>query len=454
MARFYGRICKRLHSFFVRLLLGAVPLAEADEGIRYWRQRAFLLLGTFLLLTSPPLLLFGSLMFFRSGRPLEATLELLVYVPVVIILTRHSFSEELRTALMSALVFSVNVLLLLATGPSGAGLAGIMGTLMFAGCVLPGKHLRWVVGIDVVTLGIITVILYSGGFSGFMNEYRDNWLINLMVTQAFGLGLLFLTQAIYAGLEKQIQLTKASRIQAETANAAKSQFLANMAHEIRTPMNGVAGMIQLMQMTKLDEEQQEYLRIFQSASDAMMGILNDILEYSRVGAASVQLEEAPIQVADLMEDLRTLFLPSFERKHLQFSVVWEGVPPEGLLGDRFRIRQVLMNLLGNACKFTESGSVVLKGELKPDLDNHYVWLHFDVSDSGIGIPLSEQEKIFNSFQQVDASDTRKHGGTGLGLAISSGLARLMGGDISVESKPGEGSTFHFSCRVIQTGPGT
>ena len=267
----------------------------------------------------------------------------------------------------------------------------------------PQGESRWVHGRFTATLS------EDGGLTGYVGTIED----------------------ITESKQTERELQRAKEV-AEIANRAKSEFLANMSHEIRTPMNGIIGMTELALGTDLTSEQREYLEIVKSLADSLLTVINDILDFSKIEAGRLEFEQTIFNLRDCLDNAIKVFTVQAQRKGIR--LIWRVAPdvPDALEGDPARLRQVLVNLVGNAIKFTEQGQVTVQVESEAQTQKE-VWLHFSVTDNGIGIPEEKQRTIFEAFAQADGSTTRKYGGTGLGLTISARLIEIMGGRIWVES---------------------
>ena len=246
-----------------------------------------------------------------------------------------------------------------------------------------------------------------------------------------------------AQLEQANTELAAARDAAQEASRAKSEFLANMSHEIRTPMNAIIGMTDLVLDTKLTASQREYLALAQDSSEQLMRLLCDILDFSKIEAGKLDIDRIPFALREGVGNVMKALAISAHRKGLELACRIPSDIPDALIGDPSRLDQIVVNLIGNAVKFTESGEIVLEVNRESQMDDQVI-LHFAVSDTGVGIPKKKLKLIFEAFTQADSSTTRKYGGTGLGLAISARLVELMGGRIWVQSIEGEGSAFHFT----------
>jgi signal transduction histidine kinase/CheY-like chemotaxis protein len=245
------------------------------------------------------------------------------------------------------------------------------------------------------------------------------------------------------GLRRRATETRLALRQAETSNAAKSQFLANMSHEIRTPLNGVVGMIELLQLSEMSPTQRRYLETATQSSQALLRLIDDILDLSRIEVGKMELEHKPFHLPSLIHDLRTLFSDQARAKGLTLLTRMPDELNIAVIGDHHRMLQILTNLVSNALKFTSEGTITLHGAIEQEIGGA-VRLRFEVSDTGIGIPAEIRDVIFDAFTQADTTMTRRYGGTGLGLSIARQLVSMMDGDIGVDSVVGVGSTFWFT----------
>ncbi|MGA3017657.1 MAG: ATP-binding protein [Bryobacteraceae bacterium] len=327
--------------------------------------------------------------------------------------------------------------------------------LWFVGCI-SGSTISFTPSFQLLRLYLCTastpvlgVDLWLGGTQGYTVALATATLLAFLLTQGSSLHKAYWRQlwgrALESARTRELELAKTA---AEAASLAKSQFLANMSHEIRTPLHGVLGMAHLAFASETLQGSREHLEPLCGAADGLLHVINDILDFSKIEAGKMTLEHVPFSLPHMTDELRKLVAPQARAKDLVLQCQVAESVPAVVVGDPARLRQVLLNLLANAIKFTSHGSVMLEVTWIPrEPQDRQASLSFRVCDTGIGIPVEQQQTIFEAFGQADSSVTRRFGGTGLGLTICSQLVQLMGGRIWVESMPGSGSTFQFTCAV-------
>lgn len=325
-------------------------------------------------------------------------------------------------------------------------IVGIIATFMFLIFVVY-SNLKF--SEPILVLNTHAKMLASGNFEKVKSFKHSPEMTELIMSfNDMGMRIQSYVGDLQREVEKQTKKYEEAAIEAQSANVAKGRYLATMSHELRTPLTGILGIVELLKSTHLTEEQLDYVNLAEHTSHGLLQVINGVLDYSKIEAQQIEIEKLPFEIKELEQDINGLAHLYVANKGLAFECVIDESIPSHLIGDRFRLRQVLTNLMGNAVKFTKEGKITVMVErvsIDPKLER--VILRIKVSDTGIGIPVEQQLGLFEPFNQAEVSTTRKYGGTGLGLAICKELVELMNGVISVESVVDVGSTFEFTCEL-------
>ncbi|MBO9666746.1 MAG: response regulator [Bdellovibrio sp.] len=299
------------------------------------------------------------------------------------------------------------------------------------------------------------LVVFQSKEEAYSGLYRRLFVLMLVVMVAYliaSLALYFTGQMVLTRQRGDYEELRNSRDQARAATEAKSAFLSTMSHEIRTPLNSMLGSAELLAETTLDSDQNEYLQTLRGAGDSLLSILNNILDFSKIEAGKMSLDVKEFRLSDLIHEVQMLMGPAISRRNLEFNVVTPEID-RFVTGDYIRIKQVILNLLGNAAKFTEKGKIELRVSARGIPESEQVRYHFEVSDTGVGIAKENLHRIFDEFSQEDSSVTRRFGGTGLGLSISQKLIKMMNGEIGCQSQQYVGSTFYFYIDLLSGSAG-
>jgi len=457
---------EKSYLFYVIFVIGFGVLLATIDGLSYqylwpnavwWNNHAITVLLNFSLAMS---LVFGRE--FLNTRKFNPRLHKLatIYMNIMFVMAVLSFYVPYQTMIVITLLFSMGTAVLVMTIGICNWRAGNRAARFFVGSWLLLASM--VVLYDLSQLGIIPKSTLTN-LAVQIGEWCEVLLLSFALADRINISRmqeqeaqnLLMAEERRANAEREEHLqtklkaqeeeirAKQAINQAQSESRAKSLFLATMSHEIRTPMNAVLGVTQLLENTSLTDVQQHYINLLKNSGKLLISIINDILDYSKIEAGKLAIENTNFNLHQLLTECASLFAVSAKERELPIYTQIAGDVPQWMVGDPTRIRQVIINMLGNAYKFTERGAVTLRAKLREDKGKEGVYILFEVEDTGIGITSEQRERLFQSFSQADSSVTRKYGGTGLGLAISRSLVRLMNGDIGVKSIPNQGSTFWF-----------
>lgn len=393
-------------------------------------------------------------LFEQGWQPTMWIHAVLLAVLAVVTLRRHLLGLAVRAATVTAFPFIIGFTSILYSGR-------LSGALMFfvSSCVMAGCFFARRVALGVVALGVLTLVgVFFSFHLGLLTPHlalSDTYTLSPVTWFSIAVSFIFAGAAPVTALSAVYQALDTERQRANAAAEARTAFLANMSHELRTPMAGIIGMAEVLQDAGLDERRRAMTGNLIRSSRNLMVILNDLLDFARFEAGNVTIERVPFRLSELTGDLGAAFQAKAKQKNIDLRIEFPHSFRDDLIGDGHRIAQILSNLIDNALKFTDSGVVALTLDQAPHGEG--VMLTCAVADTGIGIPPEQQADIFVPFVQADASISRKYGGAGLGLAICRGLAKAMGGNIGVSSKPGQGAVFTLTVPVDtglgQEGPG-